>query len=74
MSKQSFTGVLALALGMVLGVAGWVGLSGYGSAEQPVQPLLRNPVEQREQIIHELQEIKEILKQQNDLLRQMKKG
>jgi hypothetical protein len=38
-------------------------------ASQPGQPPFRNPVEQREQMIQELQEIKSLLREQNALLR-----
>jgi hypothetical protein len=40
-----------------------------GQANQPGQPPFRNPVEQREQMIRELQEIKALMQQQNALLR-----
>jgi hypothetical protein len=42
-----------------------------GQATQPGQPPFRNPVDQREQMIRELQEIKGLMQEQNALLRQV---
>ncbi len=56
--------VCLLLLGL-LGVTAWCSRT---AAWQPGQPALRNPIDQREQMIKELQEIKALLREQNALL------
>jgi len=43
--------------------------SSSGAAPQGVQPPFANPIDQRNEMIRELREIKELLKEQNSLLR-----
>ncbi|QDU28787.1 hypothetical protein ETAA8_38920 [Anatilimnocola aggregata] len=56
-------------------IAGGVGLyvlgfySSSGAAPQGGQPPFANPIDQRNEMIRELREIKELLKEQNSLLR-----
>ncbi len=51
-------------------LAGMLGLySQLGAAPQAGQPPFANPVEQRSDMVRELREIKELLKEQNALLR-----
>jgi hypothetical protein len=64
---------LAAAVGIAV-VAGVLGLiAGVEAAPQGGQPPFRNAVEQREDMIRELQEIKHLLKEQNALLRTLAK-
>ena len=52
---------------LLVGVLGFYSTS--GAAPQSGQPPFNNSVEQREQQVRELREIKELLKEQNSLLR-----
>jgi hypothetical protein len=52
---------------VVVGVLGFY--STLGAAPQAGQPPFANPVEQRAEQVRELREIKELLKEQNELLR-----
>ncbi len=63
-SPWSFLGLLNLA---ALGVLGFY--STLGAAPQAGQPPFANPVEQRAEQVRELREIKELLKEQNALLK-----
>jgi len=58
---------LVIANGIVVGVLGFY--STLGAAPQAGQPPFANPVEQRADQLRELREIKELLKEQNELLR-----
>jgi len=58
---------LVIANGVAVGVLGFYSTS--GAAPQAGQPPFANPVEQRADQLRELREIKELLKEQNDLLR-----
>jgi len=58
---------LVIANVIVAGVLGFY--STLGAAPQAGQPPFANPVEQRADQLRELREIKELLKEQNDLLR-----
>jgi hypothetical protein len=70
MNRRSFPSYLAVMLLVLIGVC--IGGLRQGKAVQP-QPPFRNAVEQREQMVQELREIKELLKQQNELLRKLQK-
>ena len=59
--------LLIIANLMALGVLGFYSTS--GAAPQSGQPPFANPVDQRAEQIRELREIKELLKEQNALLR-----
>ena len=52
---------------LLVGVLGFYSTS--GAAPQSGQPPFNNSVEQREQQVRELREIKELLKEQNSLLK-----
>jgi hypothetical protein len=69
MSKPTSTRWLALVAGnaIVLSVLGFYSTS--GAAPQSGQPPFNNAVEQRDSMVRELREIKELLKEQNSLLR-----
>jgi hypothetical protein len=58
---------------LVIANVGFVGVLGFystlGAAPQAGQPPFANPVEQRADQLRELREIKELLKEQNELLR-----
>jgi hypothetical protein len=58
---------------LVVANVGFAGVLGFystlGAAPQAGQPPFANPVEQRADTIRELREIKELLKEQNELLR-----
>ena len=58
---------------LVIGNVVAVGVLGFystlGAAPQAGQPPFANPVEQRAEQVRELREIKELLKEQNELLR-----
>jgi hypothetical protein len=57
---------------VVANVAAWAVLGFYGrlgAAPQAGQPPFANPVEQRAETVRELREIKELLKEQNALLK-----
>ena len=58
---------LVIANAVVWGVLGFYGA--VGAAPQAGQPPFANPVEQRADMIRELREIKELLKEQNALLK-----
>ncbi len=58
---------LVIANAAAMGVLGFY--SRLGAAPQAGQPPFANPVEQRADQLRELREIKELLKEQNDLLR-----
>ena len=58
---------LVIANVVVAGVLGFY--STLGAAPQAGQPPFANPVEQRADQLRELREIKELLKEQNELLR-----
>lgn len=59
--------LLAIANLFAVGVLGFYSTS--GAAPQSGQPPFANPVDQRAEQIRELREIKELLKEQNALLR-----
>jgi hypothetical protein len=59
--------LVPIAVGILLGVLGFY--SNSGAAPQGGQPPFANAVEQRNEMIRELREIKELLKEQNALLR-----
>jgi hypothetical protein len=59
--------VVPILVGAALGVLGFYSSS--GAAPQGGQPPFANAVEQRNEMIRELHEIKELLKEQNALLR-----
>ena len=59
--------LLVLANLCILGVLGFYSTS--GAAPQAGQPPFANPVEQRAETVRELREIKELLKEQNALLK-----
>jgi hypothetical protein len=59
--------LLVIANACALGVLGFY--STLGAAPQAGQPPFANPVEQRSDMVRELREIKELLKEQNALLR-----
>ena len=59
--------LLVIANVLVVGVLGFY--STLGAAPQAGQPPFANPVEQRADQVRELREIKELLKEQNALLR-----
>jgi hypothetical protein len=69
MPKPTSTRWLALVAGnvIVLSVLGFYSTS--GAAPQSGQPPFNNAVEQRDSMVRELREIKELLKEQNSLLR-----
>lgn len=69
MSKPTSNRWLALAAGnaIALSVLGFYSTS--GAAPQSGQPPFNNAVEQRDSMVRELREIKELLKEQNSLLR-----
>jgi hypothetical protein len=69
MSKTPSSRWLALVAvnAIALGVLGFYSTS--GAAPQAGQPPFNNAVEQREGMLRELREIKELLKEQNALLR-----
>jgi hypothetical protein len=58
---------LVVANAVVVGVLGFY--STLGAAPQSGQPPFANPVEQRSDMVRELREIKDLLKEQNALLR-----
>jgi hypothetical protein len=58
---------LVIANVVVAGVLGFY--STLGAAPQAGQPPFANPVDQRAEQVRELREIKELLKEQNELLR-----
>lgn len=58
---------LVLGGGLLAGMLGFY--STLGAAPQAGQPPFANPVDQRAEMIRELREIKELLKEQNALLR-----
>jgi hypothetical protein len=58
---------LLVANAVALGVLGFY--STLGAAPQAGQPPFANPIDQRLDMIRELREIKELLKEQNNLLR-----
>jgi hypothetical protein len=58
---------LVIANLVIAGVLGFY--STLGAAPQAGQPPFANPVEQRSDMVRELREIKELLKEQNALLR-----
>lgn len=59
--------LLVAANALVMGVLGFYSTS--GAAPQSGQPPFNNSVEQRESQLRELREIKELLKEQNALLK-----
>ena len=59
--------LLAAANLLALGVLGFY--STLGAAPPAGQPPFANPIDQRQDMIRELREIKELLKEQNNLLR-----
>ena len=59
--------VIPILVGAALGVLGFYSSS--GAAPQGGQPPFANAVEQRNETIRELREIKELLKEQNAMLR-----
>jgi hypothetical protein len=59
--------LLVVANVLALGVLGFY--STLGAAPQAGQPPFANPVEQRSDMVRELREIKELLREQNALLR-----
>jgi len=59
--------LLVLANLLALGVLGFY--STLGAAPQAGQPPFANPVDQRSDMVRELREIKDLLKEQNALLR-----
>ncbi|MEX2175600.1 MAG: hypothetical protein WD872_14650 [Pirellulaceae bacterium] len=59
--------ILAAANAVAVGVLGFYSTS--GAAPNAGQPPFTNSVEQRESMVRELREIKELLKEQNALLR-----
>lgn len=63
--------LIPIAACLVLGVLGFYSTS--GAAPQGGQPPFANAVEQRSEMIRELREIKELLKEQNALLRSTSK-
>lgn len=65
--RLSTASLLALANLVALGVLGFY--STLGAAPQAGQPPFANPVEQRAEQVRELREIKELLKEQNALLK-----
>jgi hypothetical protein len=69
MAKATTSRWLALAAvnAFALGVLGFYSTS--GAAPQSGQPPFNNSVEQRDAMLRELREIKELLKEQNSLLR-----
>lgn len=66
-SSNSRWTALVIANVIVVGVLGFY--STLGAAPQAGQPPFANPVEQRADQLRELREIKELLKEQNELLR-----
>ena len=54
---------------VAIGVLGFYSTSGAAPNPQAGQPPFNNAVEQREGMLRELREIKELLKEQNSLLR-----
>ena len=67
-ASPSIRWVLLLAANAVLlGVLGFYSTS--GAAPQSGQPPFANSIEQRAEMVQELREIKELLKEQNALLR-----
>ena len=64
--NHRWLGILA-ANAVVLGVLGLYG--GVVAAPQAGQPPFANPIDQRAEMVRELREIKELLKEQNALLR-----
>ena len=68
--RQAYTsrgGLLLAANVLALGVLGFY--STLGAAPQSGQPPFANPVDQRSDMVRELREIKDLLKEQNALLR-----
>lgn len=65
-NRQGWTILLAINA-VVLSVLGFYSTS--GAAPQSGQPPFANSVEQRSEMVRELREIKELLKEQNALLR-----
>jgi hypothetical protein len=63
-SRGTWLVVAGLLAGSMLGFYGTL-----GAAPQAGQPPFANPVDQRAEMIRELREIKELLKEQNALLR-----
>lgn len=59
--------MLALANALALCMLGFYSIG--GAAPQSGQPPFANPVDQRADMVRELREIKELLKEQNTLLR-----
>jgi len=59
--------VIPILVGAALSVLGFYSSS--GAAPQGAQPPFANAVEQRNEMIRELHEIKELLKEQNAMLR-----
>jgi hypothetical protein len=67
-TSRSFRWMMLLAINAVaVGVLGFYSTS--GAAPQAGQPPFNNAVEQRESQVRELREIKELLKEQNALLK-----
>jgi len=69
MARERVSGWMWLVGGNVLalGVLGFY--STLGAAPQAGQPPFANPVDQRSEMVRELREIKELLKEQNALLK-----
>jgi gas vesicle protein len=64
LSRGTWLALTGLLVGGMLGFYGTL-----GAAPQAGQPPFANPVDQRAEMIRELREIKELLKEQNALLR-----